>query len=667
MWKRVLLFCLLSAFALFALWPVAVMALKTVAVDEVSVVPAGGEPGPGFSTGRISEIAPDSAAFSRLKIDLVEILAAPYAAGDAGPFREGAQVYFSPPLVYFKGSPDRKITLFLNPPPTRSALWDRAVIESVTEKSVRLDVEKMTSVVVPNTEAARLDLKPGMNVSFLARKRFSLSAYGDMISDSKKLKLLLDTLVVALLTVAVAVTVGSFFAVAISKINTPGRGLLSALYIVPLLIPPYITAIAWTLILGEKGALSEALKQAFGWEKMPISIYGVPGSVLVLSMGFFPIVTLLVSAGLRNLNADMEEAGLMAAGRLRTAVFVSLRATAPYILSGAVFVFAFTLSCSAAPFLLRLQLFSSQVLVAFQTDMSGGQAMAVGMPLQLLAVGAVVFQGFMESRRTRAASAKQVRSGLVMDAGRWRWAVLLGCLAVLAVACAVPVGVLAYMTKSPANLKAAVIEMGPEIKTSIWVSALAATLAAAAGSAIGWLAARAGGARGVLTEILVMLPYAAPAAVLGAGMIEVFNRPGILGAVYSSEAILVWLFVVRFMPFAVKPAASAVKAVNPELEEAARVHGSGPARTVVQVTMRLSARGIAAGWILVFILSMGELDAALLVHPAGCQTMPIRIFNAIHFGHVELVSGLCLILVFAISLPLAVYCLIAARRPEITG
>ncbi len=664
--KRALLYGSLLVFATMALLPWAAMMAKTVTVDEVDISLAG-EPPPahGHSAGVVLDVSPHTVSESRLKIDVEEIISARYRIGDKGPFAEGQRIYFMPAMSYFKEDPNLTLTVYRDEPVARQALWSRGTVVSASAERIGIDVEKFAWVVVPNSKVAEKGLAPGLKLRYSSRKKASASAYIETFSDAKRLKLLLDTLAVALLTVLASGVIGTFFAVATAKINTPWRRLLSVLYVVPLLVPPYIAAIAWTLLLGAKGVLSEALQSVFGWQELPYSIYGLPGSVLVLSLSFFPIFTLMVSAGLRNMSSDAEEAALLSSGRMRTILFVSLRSIKPYLLSAAVFVFSFTLSSSAVPFLMRFQVFSGQVLVAFQTDMSGAQAMAVGVPLQLLALGAVVLQGAMENRRGEAASAKLVGKGLVIDAGPWRWAAWAVSLIVIVLSAGVPIGMLAYMTKSPENLRLALVEMGPEIKNSLWISAAAATLAVAVGSAVGWLSARARGGRGTLIEILVMLPYATPAAVLGAGMIEVFNRPGLLGAVYASEAILIWTFLVRFMPFAVKPVASAVKAVNPELEEAAAAHGVGPLRTVAGVTLRLSAKGIAAGWILVFILSLGELDAALLVHPAGCQTMPIRIFNAIHFGHVELVCGLCLILVFAISLPLAVYCLLTARKPEI--
>jgi iron(III) transport system permease protein len=663
--KKRFLILVLAAVAFLALAPVGVMALKTVFVRDVvlhRVSP--GSPAPeGFVRGVVKDLRLDSASESTLKVDVDRFLEAAWTTDDDRPFLRGEAVFFSPPLVYFKDT-SKTLTLFHDTPRRRSALWDRAVVVEVEGGRVTLNVERILTLRVPNESLASLDLVAGSTVVFQSGRRFSGAHYATLFTDKKRLGLLAQTLAVAGLTVLSATVLGTLFALVLVKLNTPGRVLLSVLYIVPLLIPPYITAIAWTQLLGEKGFLTELARMNFGADGPPVSIYGVGGSVLVLSLTYFPIVTLLVSAGLRGVSAEMEEAGLVAVGRCRTLWSVSLRSVLPYILSGAVFVLVFTLSSSAAPFLLRLQLFSSQVLVAFQTDLSGAEAMTVGVPLVLLALGAVVLQGVVEHRRTKSASARSVRRGLVIGAGPWRWLGLAFCMAVLTLAVAVPIGVLMYTVKEPRFLKDALLEMGGEIKTSLYVSIWTATLAVMAGGLLGYLAARVRGRRGILIEVLVMLPYAAPAAVLGVGVIEIFNRPGILGWVYTTEAILIWTFLLRFLPFSVKPAIAAVKAVNPQLEEAARVHGIPGWRRVLLV-LRMAGKGLAAGWILVFILSLGELDAALLVHPAGLQTMPIRIFNAIHFGHVELVASLCLILIFIISLPLLLYMLVTARRMEI--
>lgn len=678
--KRNLTLLFMIAAVGIALLPVIVMLFSTVYVDAVVLRPGAGAVPAGFRAGTVREVRALSPRDVKLRLDEDHPLTVSLAQGAAQGFGVGDAVAFSPPPDILKHEPSSPVTLFHGAPKARSVLWARGVVVEITPFRAVLDAEQLTDLVVPRPALAGIPLDPGARIHFRPEKTLSLMNYRGLVEEigpfaaafwrwstfrkaefPRRLGLLFNTLVVALLTVFFAVVLGTAYAVCMVKFVMPGRGLFSWIYILPLLVPPYISAIAWTLVLGEQGTATKALKAALNLEKAPFDVYGIPGSVLVLSLSFFPIVTLLAQAGLRSVHREQEEAALLLGGRLRTLRRVTLPLAAPSILSGAVFVFIFALSSSGAPALLRLQLYSSQVMVAFQTDLSGGEAMATGTPLVLLAVAAVVFQGVLHGRK-RFSSAGGVPLRLPLGlAGKI--AAPLFCTILLVLAAGVPLAILLERAGSLSSFRTALQEMRADIGHSILVAAGAATAAVVVGGFLGALAARA--PRGALLETLAIVPYAAPASVVGAGLLHIWDRPGLPGIVYVSGAILAVAGFTRFLPFAVLPAAAAVRTVPREYEEAAAVHGAGWFRRVARILLPLAARGFVAAWILVFVLSLSELDASILVAPAGVTTVPIRIFNAIHFGRTEVVSALCLILVFLAALPLLVYVLVTSRKLEV--
>jgi iron(III) transport system permease protein len=663
--KRLLLFAVLAGFVVLALLPVCVMVGRTVFVQRVDLSRGEEEPG---GEGTLHGVLLDAGThfpphLTWLEIDVDDPLTGAWSAGDEQAFEPGEMIYFLPHVEIFRKSPDLGLVLHHQKPPGRSVLWSRGKIERISPDAVTLNVEKKRTLTVPTEALRESGIRQGDAFFFRTFETFSLRNYLTLFSDTKRMALLLNTAGVALLTVLLATLIGVVFAVALAKVDTPGRSILSVLYVVPLLIPPYISAIGWTQLLGAAGVVTRLWMSLFSLSEAPFTIYGVKGSVLVLAWTYFPIVTLLTAAGLRNLPSETEEAGVIAAGPRRTLVFISLRSVLPYILSGSIFVLIFTLANFGAPFILRTPVFAGQQIVAMMTDLSGAEAMTVGVPLVLLALGAVVLGGIAENRRARPLG-RQVRRGYVMKAGPWRWVLFGFCGLILLQAVVAPLGVLIFNAGGPGNYIEALQKMGTEVKNSLALSFWAATAAALLGALLGYAVARLRSG-GSWLDILLMLPFAAPAAVLGMGLIELCNRPGPLGALYTSGGILVWVYVVRFLPFAVKPVAAAVRSVDVELEQAAAVHGVPRWKTMLHGVLRLAGRGVVAGWILVFILSIGELDAALMVQPAGMQTMPTKIFNIIHFGRIELVSALCLILVFAITVPLAVYTLVTARRMQV--
>ncbi|MHC4601613.1 MAG: ABC transporter permease, partial [Planctomycetota bacterium] len=415
--KRNLGIFLTACVAVLALSPVAYMTYTTLVVDTVTVRPETGPPAAGYQTGAIKELRPLNPKEVRLRIDEDHVITVRLAPGTEAGFQPGDRIHFSPPPDVLKHEPHSPVTLYREQPTARMVLWARGVLKEISAGRAVINAEALTDLIVPAQAMTGYQLAPGSRIHFRPESALSLMNYRGLIAEvppflgaflrwitfrkakfPKRLGLLFNTFIVSILSAILATTLGVAYALFTVKFRTPGRTVLSWIYIVPLLIPPYISAIAWTLILGEEGSLSKLIKSAFDLEKAPFTVYGVPGSVLVLSLAFFPIVTLLAQVGFRTVHRELEEAARLARGRFHTITRVTLPLAGPYILSGTVFVFIFALSSSSAPALLRLQLYSSQVMVAFQTDLSGGEAMATGTPLVLLAMGAVVFQGVLMGR-----------------------------------------------------------------------------------------------------------------------------------------------------------------------------------------------------------------------------------------------------------------------------
>jgi iron(III) transport system permease protein len=124
------------------------------------------------------------------------------------------------------------------------------------------------------------------------------------------------------------------------------------------------------------------------------------------------------------------------------------------------------------------------------------------------------------------------------------------------------------------------------------------------------------------------------------------------------------LFAGRFAPFAVLALAAGTAMLDPRLEEAAQLAGAGPLRRLVRIVAPALMPALVGGAILVFVLSLRELDAAILV-PAANHTVLFRLYNAVHFGRDDFVAALALLVVFFVVLPVALHALFARRKLEL--
>jgi len=117
--------------------------------------------------------------------------------------------------------------------------------------------------------------------------------------------------------------------------------------------------------------------------------------------------------------------------------------------------------------------------------------------------------------------------------------------------------------------------------------------------------------------------------------------------------MLVVAHVARFLPFGVYAVASRVRHIDPVLTEAASLPNVGWWRRFLWVRLPMFTPAIAVTLLVVFVLSLGELGASLLISPPGQATLPMRIYNLLHYGATDVVSALSLIMVLVAGLACA--------------
>lgn len=160
-----------------------------------------------------------------------------------------------------------------------------------------------------------------------------------------------------------------------------------------------------------------------------------------------------------------------------------------------------------------------------------------------------------------------------------------------------------------------------------------------------------------LAEVLVTLPLVLPPTVTGYILVFLLGKNGTFGSIFTKitgsgilftwQAAVIAAFVVS-LPMMVKPATSAIGAVDRSVEEAACVLGRSEFETALYITLPLAKKGIVAGCILSFARAVGEFGATLMVAgniPGKTSTMPLSIYGAYQSGNSELANLLVLILV----------------------
>ena len=431
---------------------------------------------------------------------------------------------------------------------------------------------------------------------------------------------------------ALSVGIGVPLAWLTVQTDLPFRRLWSVVVALPLAVPSYIGAFTFVSAFGPQGEFQSIL-QPLGIERLP-EIYGLPGSILVITLYTYPYVYLTTRAGLVSFDASLLEAARsLNHGRWDAFRRVTLPHIRPSIAAGALLAALYAVSDFGTPAIMRLPVFTRQIFVEFNAF---NQDYASLLSLQLLAVVVVVLT--VESRirpnDTVHSDGGDRSDGPVIELGVWRWPATLLPASVAGLALLVPIWILGLW------LVTADLAARPElalrleyVTNSVSVAGVAALLAVVAALPVAYLAARDDSRLAWLFERSTYVGFAVPGIVLALAL--VFFATGYETAaipfapeIYQTLPLLVFAYVVRFMPQAVGSIRTSTLQVDPKLVEAARSLGISPVAAFRKITLPLVTPGIVAGAALVFLTTMKELPATLILRPTGFETLVTIVWRA---------------------------------------
>ncbi len=471
------------------------------------------------------------------------------------------------------------------------------------------------------------------------------AVYGD---TARILVLLRNSLTVCALTLLVSLVPGIPLGFLVFRTRLPGRRLLILGSMLTVCFPLYVTATAWTALIGNEYWFSLDY-----WFQKALLAGTVQG------LAWLPAVVLITGVTFAAGEPALEEQGLMDSAWRRVFRRISLPQAAWGIGAAAMLVLVLSLSDITIASTLRLRTFAEETYTQFQLpDIQPGtgeaaarvkpwRAAAVALPVIALLGGLLwLFRRRWREfgQATRSGSERHPRKAPL---GSWRWPLGILCILSCAAVLLVPLAALVRAVGSWRNMFNAVSATGSEILYTLILAPVAATLAALL--ALVW-------AEGLLRRFgawlwaAVILLLAVPAPLLGIGLIMCLNNR-IFGWLYDSPAVLVLAWVTRALPYAVLVLLPAVRRIPTELREEARLAGAGWLQRLLFVVMPLAWRGLLCAWLLSFVLSIGELGASVLVCPPGQSTLTIRFFTLIHYGVYSNVAGLCLIVLGVVILP----------------
>jgi iron(III) transport system permease protein len=470
----------------------------------------------------------------------------------------------------------------------------------------------------------------------------------DLLTAPETARLTARTLLLAGAVTATSVLLGVPIAWLTVRTDLPARRFFAVATALPLVIPTYVGGYTLVAALAPGGLI----ESWFGVR--PPSPYGFWGAFAALTLFTFPYVLITVQAALRGLDPALEDASRsLGHGALSTFRRVTLPQLRPSAAAGALLVTLYVLSDFGAVSMLRYSTFTRAVYLQYRAAFDRAPAAVLG----LILVGLTIVFLVLEARVARDRGGQfgvrgPVRAAPKVALGAWRWPALALCSGVVLVGLVLPLTVIVFwLLRGVGAGETVTVAFGPAGR-SLLAAALGASAAVAAALPVAIWAARSRSRMARLAERASFTGYALPGIVVALALVYVGIRT--VPRLYQTLAMLVFAYVVLFLPQAVGAIRTSLVQVNPNVEAAARTLGSSRTATLRRITLPLARRGAVAGGALVFLTALKELPATLLLAPTGYDTLAVRVWSATTEAFFARAAMPALLLIALGSVPLAV-------------
>ncbi len=439
--------------------------------------------------------------------------------------------------------------------------------------------------------------------------------------STRTLRLIGRSFLLTALVTASATTVGVGGAWLLARTDLSFKRAWGVVFAMPLVIPSYVLAMVFISATGPRGLVADITG-------IPLPhLVGLPGAWLALTITTYPYVYLITSAAIRKVDPALEEAA-RGLGATPTRVFatVILPQLRPAIGAGALLAALYTLSDFGAVSLMRFDAFTRVIYAQYSGRLD--RTPAIVLSIVLILIAGVIIWGEQRTRgkgKHFSRSATRPPSAYRLTAPQ-RFAAVAAMTVVTGIGAVVPIAVLvSWVVRGIAAGSDTSVSL-PAVGGSLTAGVLAAALAVAAAVPIVVLAVRFASRATRWLERAVFGLFSLPHITIAIAAVAFtirFARP-----VYQTLAVLGLVYAAMFLAQATSAAKAALIQVNPALEDASRSLGRGPIATFTRVTLPLMAKGLLAGGALVFVTTLKELPATLLLSPPGFTTLAVRIWAA---------------------------------------
>ncbi|SFB10719.1 iron(III) transport system permease protein [Lentibacillus halodurans] len=487
--------------------------------------------------------------------------------------------------------------------------------------------------------------------SFKQNGEFSLRNYTDFFGSkaAANFEALWHSVYISLLSVLLSALIGVPLAYIFNRYDFPGRQLFSNIAIMPIVLPSLVGVMAFMFLYGEAGLVPNAIKDLFNLSDVPFKIGGISGILIVHAYTMYPYFYMTTSSALNNIDPSLEEAAYnLGSSKFKVFWKVTFPLLTPGLVAASLLVFMVSMASFSAPFLLAggyrvlsLQIYFSKV--NGDLEMAATQSVI----LSLVSISFLLFMRWYQSRKDYRMASKGIGThrsevnnpilkSVMVTLGILAMIILLLPHATLLILSLVPEGAWTWQTYPQAfsleNFRLLFDDpnIWDPVRNSLIMTCIACIGVFIFGLITSYTLVKRSFIGKNLLDILVMIPWALPATVVGMNMILAFNKP----SVFSFGEILVgtfWIlplaYFIRFIPLVVRSSNAVLEQMDDSLEEAAQNLGAKWFYTFRRIVVPIILPGVLSGTLLAFVQAVGEFPTSVLLYTLDNRPISIEIMN----------------------------------------
>lgn len=491
---------------------------------------------------------------------------------------------------------------------------------------------------------------------------WSLEGFRSFFSNNLYMKSLKNSFVVSFAVTLFTIIIGLPMGYFVARVNVPGKRMIMSLGTLPIIMPSFVGAYTWVILLGNRGILRAGLN----WLLKPFgvtvpSIYGLFGMILCMTLTYYPFVFQLCYGAFASSNALLEESAmLMGASKGRIFRTITLPLIMPSLGAAALLVFVRAIGNFGIPAIVGGNNYVLPTLIYFEVNgfwnINGACSIAV---VNVAITGLVLFlQKRVVSRHeyeTVSATHTEIKqhNGALVKvlALIFVWLIL-----IISLLPQLTIIIMSFFKRWDGLLPSGFTLENyvripkysrKEMFNSFYLSVLATVLCAVLGSLIAYITERKKPKGAALLDLSLMAPFILPGTVVSIALLSAFSGSSVI-RLTGTYTIIVISYMIRRTPYVYRSVCAKLTTLNPSLEEASTIAGATWIYTFRKVSIPLIFPAVISGSVLTLTTLLQELSTTILLYSGNTRTVPIQIYSAVQNGKLGQASALSVILLIVV-------------------